>query len=64
MEITADHFNVWMDEYINHPEKFDLDWQTVLEHVTEKALGHENTYGENCMAYLKKLDRELNPENY
>ena len=55
MDITAEHFNKWMDDYIENPEKFARDWQTVGKHVEERMEGVEPTYGDLCLAYLEQV---------
>lgn len=45
-------FNRWMDDYINHPEKFEAEHQSIMRHLEEKKKGKQPTYGEQCMALL------------
>lgn len=45
-------FNRWMDDYINHPEKFEAEHQTILCHLKERKKGKQPTYGEQSMALL------------
>ena len=30
-------FNLWMDNYINHPEDFTREFQSVVKHLGEKS---------------------------
>lgn len=49
---VAAAFNCWLDEYENHPERFEHEWATIRQHLKEKAEGVEPTYGEECVAVL------------
>ena len=52
-EGTADAFNRWIDEYINHPERFLHDWQMVTEFLNTDE-GAEPDYGRSCVAVLER----------
>ena len=52
-EGTADAFNQWMYEYINHPERFLRDWQLVVDFI-DTADGAEPNYGRSCVALLDR----------
>ncbi len=52
-------FNAWMQKYIDHPEDFDAEFQSVVGYLKDKNEGREPSYGESCTAYLEKLDKEL-----
>ena len=52
-EGTADAFNQWIDEYINHPERFMHDWQMVTEFLNTDE-GAEPDYGRSCVAVLER----------
>jgi len=45
-------FNAWMDEYINHPEKFNRRWESIRKHLSEKSNGEEPSYGQRCEVAL------------
>jgi hypothetical protein len=53
-------FNEWMRRYIEEPEKFSRDFQSVQEFLTDEAAGVEPSYGDTCMAYQFKLLDEMN----
>lgn len=44
-------FNKWMDDYINHPEKYEAEFKTVMQHLKE-CKGKEPSYGEGALAML------------
>jgi len=52
-------FNMWMDEYVNDLQSFEDSYSTALNHVSEKLLGEEPSYGavaaEQFKAYLEKV---------
>ncbi len=52
-EGTADAFNQWMQDYINNPEKFMRDWQTITE-FRDTDDGAEPNYGKQCVALLER----------
>ena len=52
-EGTADAFNRWIDEYINHPERFLHDWQMVTDFINTDE-GAEPDYGRSCVAVLER----------
>jgi hypothetical protein len=51
--------NEWMKRYIADPAGFQAEFQTVNQYLKEEAAGQEPSYGESCVAYLKKLDSEV-----
>ena len=58
-KVIARAFNLWMDKYINHPEQFSHDFETVVKHLEEKQSGKPLSYGERSAAYLEKLMKEV-----
>lgn len=52
-------FNRWMDECINHPEKFEHTSATVLRHQQEKDNGEPNSYGDDCASLLEHYMSEV-----
>lgn len=58
IKVSEQDFNNWMQDYIDNPGKFDRDWQSVSEFLANKALGNPVTYGDRCIAYLKKRKSE------
>jgi len=47
-------FNTWMRRYIDNPEMFERDWQSVKRYLDEEREG-EPTYGQTCTALLQGL---------
>lgn len=52
--------NEWMRRYIESPEKFARDFQSVTQFLADTAQGREPDYGERCTAYQFVLLDELN----
>jgi len=52
-------FNLWMDEFLNDPEKFKSTTALALRHAKEKRVGKKLTYGERAatclLAYLSRI---------
>ncbi len=48
-------FNEWMRRYTENPEKFEAEFQTVGEFLSQSMGGKTPSYGETCAAYLKEL---------
>jgi hypothetical protein len=46
-------FNAWMDEYVNHPERFSSTTEDALRHLRERVEGRAPTYGEVSAATLR-----------
>lgn len=57
-EIAA-AMNEWMRRYIDNPERFGREFQTVAEFQAEQASGNEPSYGDTCTAYLMQINTEL-----
>ena len=55
----AKAFNMWMDEFTNHPEKFEQAVKTAMTHLKERADSKEPTYGERCVVLLKEYHTQL-----
>lgn len=51
-------FNEWMRRFIEEPERFGREFQSVHEYQTELAKGVEPSYGQDCSAYLNQLVQE------
>jgi hypothetical protein len=60
---VAAAFNEWMRRYIEEPERFLREWQTVERFQAEANGGREPTYGERCAAYLEELMGENEAAN-
>lgn len=54
--------NEWIRRFINEPERFRCDFETVRKFERDQVsyLGKEPTYGSVFAAYLLKLHQELN----
>ncbi|MGY3359772.1 hypothetical protein ACVWZK_006435 [Bradyrhizobium sp. GM0.4] len=52
--------NEWMRRYIEEPEKFSREFETVRDFVTDETAGREPSYGDVCSVYQFKLLDELN----
>ena len=52
-EGTAKAFNQWMQDYIDHPDRFRQIWQDVMDFIStdDKA---EPDYGRACVAVLER----------
>ena len=57
--LMAAAFNEWMRRYIEEPERFRREWQTVSEYVQQISEGKTPSYGERCTAYLCGIIEEL-----
>lgn len=51
--------NEWMRRYIEEPERFNREWDTVALFRAEENAGTEPSYGERCESYLEQLMAEL-----
>lgn len=49
-------FNEWMRRYIEEPERFEREWQTVGEFRESVKAGEVPSYGERSEAMLAKLE--------
>lgn len=52
--------NEWMRRFIEDPEKFAREFESVTRFLAAVAEGREPDYGERCTAYQFKLLEELN----
>lgn len=55
----ADAFNEWMRRYIDKPERFEQEWQTVGKVLAEKAAGQTPSYGAQSAAYVETILSDL-----
>ncbi len=51
--------NEWMRRFIEEPEKFDREFQSVTDFLKSEASGEEPSYGARCTAYQFKLLDEM-----
>lgn len=52
-------FNEWMRRYIEEPERFKREWQTVGEYIQQASEGKTPSYGERSTAYFCGIIEEL-----
>jgi hypothetical protein len=55
--------NEWMRRYIEEPEAFQREFQSITQFLKDEADGREPDYGERCTAYQFKLLEDLNASN-
>lgn len=58
MRTMAQAFNEWQRRYIETPEQFEREFQTIERFQAEAREGAQPSYGETCAAYLGKLMQE------
>jgi hypothetical protein len=58
-DTLAAAFNEWMRRYIEEPERFAHEIQTVRQFMATMADGNEPSYGDECAAYLLELSAAL-----
>ena len=51
-------FNEWMRRYIEEPERFEREFQSVDRFLKDEAEGQEPTYGDSCARYIEELVAE------
>jgi len=51
-------FNEWMRRFIEEPEAFAAEFQTVNQFLKDEAEGIEPSYGETSAAYMRKFAEE------
>ena len=52
--------NEWIKRYIETPEQFAREFESVTKFLTDKSEGRVPDYGERCAAYQFKLLDEMN----
>lgn len=57
-EKTAAAFNEWMRRYVETPEQFAREWQTVTKFQAEQSKGKKLSYGVICAEYFARLLNE------
>lgn len=55
----AKTLNEWMRRFIEEPEKFKREFETVQSFLKDEADGREPSYGEICSSYQFKLLDEM-----
>ncbi len=59
----AKAFNEWMLRFIDEPEQFEREFETVSQFLKEQNEGNEPTYGETAAAYLNKVHTEISVQS-
>lgn len=54
--------NEWMRRYIEEPEKFEREFQTVTRFLSDTVIGKVPDYGDECRAYMFHLLDEMRGE--
>lgn len=49
----ADAFNAWMEDFIEHPDKFRAVEEEVANAIAEASAGEIPSYGARCAATLR-----------
>lgn len=57
---TVKMSNEWMRRFIEEPDKFAREFQSVTSFLKDEAEGREPSYGERCAAYIFSLLDETN----
>lgn len=52
-------FNEWMRRFIEEPDRFEHEFETVGAFVRAEADGVEPSYGQTCTAYMNRLAAEV-----
>ncbi len=56
---TARAFNEWMRRFIDEPERFKTEYQTIADFMEAKLNDREPDYGDRATAYLQKILDEI-----
>lgn len=59
MQIIDRAFNEWMRRFIEDPENYEREFESVREFEKQENAGEEPSYGQCCGAYLRKLMEEI-----
>lgn len=52
-------FNEWMRRFIEEPERFAREHESVVEFLRQENAGEEPSYGQGCAEYLTRLAGEI-----
>ena len=55
-------FNEWMRRFIEEPDRFQHEFESVNAYLRDQAEGREPTYGETSAAYMGQLAAECPAE--
>tara|TARA_R110002020_G_scaffold467027_3_gene690171 strand:- start:1301 stop:1492 length:192 start_codon:yes stop_codon:yes gene_type:complete len=58
-EQMAKCFNEWMRRFIEEPDRFEREFKTVNEFLTDERSGRQPSYGESSAAYMHQLATEI-----
>ena len=60
---TAQAFNEWMRRFIDEPQRFKSEWDSVTDYIREKLAGQTPSYGDCCARYLAELLRGIETDD-
>ena len=52
-------FNEWMRRFIEEPDRFAREFETVNQFLADEQDGREPSYGETSAAYMAQLANEI-----
>lgn len=55
-------FNEWMRRFIDEPDRFEREFNTVNAFLKDYADGREPTYGETSASYMSQIATEIGAE--
>jgi hypothetical protein len=55
-------FNEWMRRFIEEPDRFEREFETVNDFLADEANGKDPSYGETSSAYMAQLAKEVPAE--
>jgi hypothetical protein len=59
MRTIEQAFDEWMRRYVEEPERFSREWQSVETFKSEGGMsGSQTSYGRSCAEYLQRLIEE------
>jgi hypothetical protein len=58
-DVMAKCFNEWMRRYVEEPERFEAEFQTVQRFCAEMSGGKEPSYGDECAEYMRRIRTDL-----
>ena len=51
-------FNLWLDDSLNRPERFEAMTKTAMDHIARKNRGEPVTYGQRCATVLEEYAKQ------
>lgn len=52
-------FNEWMRRFIEEPDRFEREFETVNQFLADEQGGREPSYGEASAAYMEQIAQEM-----